>query len=376
MSKIVSYDRRVATFQYSSQQEIQSPVVTAAPPPPHLMEEQTSLSAMRRIRRVASQLFRRGLPPAVVFQKVPLESKSMTDRSPKVNLSYEELRLGVLKAFRIEPTKWHRSYPPLGLDVTLGGAPQNPDKILELHQLSRLLQSYALDHQVTLPIDFQNVDLNDAVERMVEIVFPELRGISLYAKHRYANSFFDEEILQVSSIIHENDRMQFGTAFPRSGHPVFFSFHGISSLGSAVAMLLFELNADEQVCWSFCKGRLEMEGLQRRLKNSNFLLEKTLCPHIDHLEQIIESRPAIVTVDSLNLKIFLEGHYIVLDGIYRQKGVVVGFFIRDPYHQWNAIVKKEGFIRCWVSNAPILQIKNCPPSLDFQKFGPSLNLKS
>jgi len=321
---------------------------------------------IEKAKHVRAQLFKSQSPPDGGFQVASLDVVPTVDHDPKLGWAYRKLRMEVLEAFGIEPTCLQRCYPPLGLDVRVEGAPRDTAYIMGLKKLLEQLISYAKSKSISLSVDFQSASeptrsLCDTVEEVAATIFPELRNISIYERNRHFNSFPDCEILGASNIICENIGMQFqSTSLERR---VFSQFDMFSSRGAAVGMILCDLGFGEQTYKKFWRERMSADYLEAGLNKSECLLKRVFCSSIEDLEKVVKYGSAIITVNSCALSSFLQEHYVVLDGVYRQGDAVIGFLIRDPYHAWKVLIEKSGFISRWVSHAPLLQIERQKPHL-------------
>jgi len=310
----------------------------------------------RNVRSLSRRFFDKG-PPTVEFQTVPLSSLQV---SPSIPLFLDKDRLlqTVFKTYKIEPTKWCRSYPPLGINITLSGVSNDGAFIDHLQNLFTDLINYATINNCSLSVSHltfppsDSAQLYELLDQIVGDIFPALRGISLYSKYPYNNSFADDELVCVSNEFYEDRWKELGIGISSIQKPVFCQFHGENSLGCTCAMLLHELETPESVFRSIYKFT-DLQDIEKKLKTLGFQIIMVKCFNLEQLRQAVLNQPGIVNVNSFKL----QPHYVVLDEVLldRDQSLVV---IRDPYHKWRAAIKGEAFLKKWISYTPLVIIKH------------------
>lgn len=311
-----------------------------------------------KVTQVSRGLFGVHKPPEVVFENVPLPigfQSSIEDISTeKRKLSKEELLYEVFLFYGIQPTQFERRYPPMGLDVTLGGCTNDRNFLKGLQLLYEQLNKFTESgHTSYFPVAER---LYDLIDQKIGEVFPQLWGVSLYSKTSYRNSFSDEDIILALSHVYDDKKRNVGVDIPRSEKPIFFQFNGESALGCVVAMLVYEYNSMEEVYRSFYKLKT-LEAIEQNLRRNHLVLEKIPYIDLDYLSRAVEQHPVVVSIDSFDTPpSFCRPHYVIVDEVCVIEGVKT-VKIRDPYHGWCVGIKAEAFVRRLVKQSPLLQIK-------------------
>lgn len=255
----------------------------------------------------------------------------------------EKLRRLIFQYYNIPYTKFKRAYPPVGWGDTMR-LDNNPK--LE-KELDNALQAYAKQHHIELPAQTtQSLFHRDPHSSRIATIFPELQGISKQGVHGYANSFQDEEILQVYPLIRQENFKDIPVRYTANNKPIIMQQATRGCTAAAAAMLIYEQTKQFDEHEVLFRNLGNDTDFEHDFKKANVPFITTECFSIEELQsQIKKNGSAIVSVDSCG------AHVILVDEI-TEKCVR----IRDPYHGWEIDIKRSAFEAYWSKGNRIFQV--------------------
>lgn len=262
-----------------------------------------------------------------LFENVPEAPKE----DPKALLRRE-----VFEFFKIPPTKFKRSYPPISSSDTLFAK----SKTGKEEELTKKLENFA--NQGTDATDFKKFDSIPMLgafklSYLAEKVFPELRGISSVGNHGYGNSFGDKEILRVYATTKTETKNRVTIQYTKNDKPIIQQMATRGCTAAVSAMLIYE-SGKEMSADALENRNLGNEELNiRDFQKAGLKPIVSNCRNLEELKGLLEKNgSAIVDVNSVG------EHVVVVDAI-----TDAAVRIRDPYHGWEVDVRRDAFESRW-----------------------------
>ena len=301
----------------------------------------------------------------------------------------QELRLEILKLFKVKESKYSRSFPPVAACDTICrySTSQERSAYHLLEKLKRHAASSGLSiNEVALydnkddKLYIRRINLEVELSYVIRTIFPELKSLSMRGAHGYGLSYPDYAILKRYYPVKPMTQTFNGieVKYSQNNKPIIRQAATRGCTAAATAMLICEhkknvnlaylksrnLGDDEDMitdiqraglrpiltpCNTLMADRNTSHGYFGRISNALYTIYNRIqCNSLDKLKEAIKNNgSAILCVDK-----GIGGHVVVVDHITNTH-----VRIRDPYHGWEIDVSRKDFQESWQKCSNIIQIQ-------------------